>query len=103
MPYRRAAPTRIFALTALEVMSGYSVDTLDYNLHEILFASKLTRDRESRQVLKILQNTISFDWAYVGDWREILSPSTISRRGGRLRSLRDSSRRSTRLRLGSIT
>lgn len=58
-----------FALTALEVMSGYSVDTLDYNLHEILFASKLTRDRESRQVLKILQNTISFDWAYVGDWR----------------------------------
>ena len=58
-----------FALAVLETMSGYSVDTLDYNLHEILFASKLTRDNESRQVLKILQSTISFDWAYVGSWR----------------------------------
>ena len=58
-----------FALAVLDTMSGYSVDTLDYNLHEILFASKLTRDNESRQVLKILQSTISFDWAYVGSWR----------------------------------
>lgn len=58
-----------FALACLEVMSGYSVDTLDYNLHEILFVTKLTRDQESRKVLKMLQDTISFDWSYVGEWR----------------------------------
>lgn len=57
------------AAVCLETMSAYSVGTLDKNLHEILFETKLTRDKESREVLEILKGTISFDWSYVGDWR----------------------------------
>lgn len=60
------------AIVCLETMSGYSVNTLDKSLHDILFESKLTRDKESRQILQIIKETISFDWAYVGDWRGIL-------------------------------
>lgn len=56
------------AAACLEVMSGYSVNTLDRSLHEILFESKLTRDAESREILDIVQETISLDWGSVGDW-----------------------------------
>lgn len=57
------------AAVCLETMSAYSVNTLDKNLHDVLFETKLTRDKESRAVLEILKGTISFDWSYIGDWR----------------------------------
>lgn len=52
----------------LEVMCGYSVNTLDESLHDIVFDSKLVRDEESRRILKIIQDTVSFDWNSIGEW-----------------------------------
>lgn len=55
----------------LEVMSGYSVNTVDESLHEIVFDSKLARDEQTRRILKIVQETISFDWGGIGEWAAI--------------------------------
>ena len=57
--------------SCLEVMSGYSVNTVDESLHEIVFDSKLARDEQSRRILKIVQETISFDWSGIGEWAAI--------------------------------
>ena len=57
--------------SCLEVMSGYSVNTVDESLHEIVFDSKLARDKQSRRILKIVQETISFDWSGIGEWAAI--------------------------------
>lgn len=57
--------------TTLEVMGGYAVGTVDASLHDIVFESKLTRDAESRRVLKICQETVSFDWADIGGWARV--------------------------------
>ena len=55
----------------LEVMSGYSVNTVDESLHEIVFDSKFARDEQSRRILKIIQETVSFDWSGIGEWAAI--------------------------------
>ncbi len=54
--------------TCLEVMCGYSVNTVDESLHDIVFDSKLARDEESRRILKTIQDTVSFDWNEIGNW-----------------------------------
>lgn len=69
------------AAACLEVMSGYSVDTLDDSLHTILFGSKLTRDQESRKVLTMISDTISFDWAGIGGWNNGLGACFEMRQG----------------------
>lgn len=69
------------AAACLEVMSGFSVDTLDDSLHTILFGSKLTRDQESRKILTILSETISFDWSGIGDWNNGLVACFEMRQG----------------------
>ena len=69
------------AAACLEVMSGFSVDTLDDSLHTILFGSKLTRDQESRKILTIISETISFDWSGIGDWNNGLAACFEMRQG----------------------
>lgn len=49
-------------------MCGYSVNTVDESLHDIVFDSKLARDEESRRILKTIQDTVSFDWNEIGNW-----------------------------------
>ena len=69
------------AAAGLEVMSGFSVDTLDDSLHTILFGSKLTRDQESRKILTMISDTISFDWSGIGDWTNGLGACFEMRQG----------------------
>lgn len=58
-----------FAITCLEVMSAYSVDTLDYNLNEVVLQSKVARDQDARRCFNIIKDTLSFDWSFLGSWR----------------------------------
>lgn len=58
-----------FAITCLEVMSAYSVDTLDYNLNEVVFQTKVARDQNARKCFNIIKDTLSFDWSFLGSWR----------------------------------
>lgn len=58
-----------YAAACLEVMSGYSVDTLDYNLNEVIFQSKVARDENARKCFDIIKDTMSFDWSFIGSWR----------------------------------
>lgn len=58
-----------YSAACLEVMSGYSVDTLDHNLNDVIFQSKVARDENARKCFDIIKDTLSFDWSFIGSWR----------------------------------
>ena len=54
--------------TILEVLCGFSTDTLRSALYDVLFAAKLVRDNESVEMLNIIFSTKSYDWAVDFTW-----------------------------------
>ena len=52
----------------LEVLCGFSTDTLRSALYDVLFAAKLVRDTESVEMLNIIFDTKSYDWAVDFTW-----------------------------------
>ena len=54
--------------TILEVLCGYSTDTLRTALYDVLFAAKLVRDAESVEMLDIIFSSKSYDWAVDFSW-----------------------------------
>ncbi len=54
--------------TILEVLCGFSTDTLRTALYDVLFAAKLVRDTESVEMLDIIFSTKAYDWAVDFTW-----------------------------------
>ncbi len=54
--------------TILEVICGLSTDTVRSALYDVLFAAKLVRDTESVEMLNIIFDTKSYDWAVDFSW-----------------------------------
>ncbi len=54
--------------TILEVICGLSTDTLRSALYDVLFAAKLVRDNESVEMLNIIFDSKSYDWAVDFSW-----------------------------------
>ena len=54
--------------TILEVLCGFSTDTLRSALYDVLFAAKLVRDTESVEMLNIIFDSKSYDWAVDFSW-----------------------------------
>jgi len=54
--------------TILEVLCGFSTDTLRSALYDVLFAAKLVRDTESVEMLNIIFSTKAYDWAVDFTW-----------------------------------
>lgn len=52
----------------LEVLCGFSTDTVRSALYDVLFAAKLVRDTESVEMLDIIFDTKSYDWAVDFSW-----------------------------------
>ena len=52
----------------LEVLCGFSTDTVRSALYDVLFAAKLVRDTESVEMLNIIFDTKSYDWAVDFSW-----------------------------------
>lgn len=54
--------------TVLEVLCGLSTDTVRSALYDVLFAAKFVRDTESVQMLDIIFDSKSYDWATDFSW-----------------------------------
>ena len=54
--------------TIMEVICGFSTDTLRSALYDTLFAAKLVRDTESVEMLDIIFSTKAYDWAVDFEW-----------------------------------
>lgn len=52
----------------LEVLCGFSTDTVRSALYDVLFAAKLVRDTEPVEMLDIIFDTKSYDWAVDFSW-----------------------------------
>ena len=52
----------------LEVLCGFSTDTVRSALYDVLFAAKLVRDTEAVEMLNIIFDTKSYDWAVDFSW-----------------------------------
>lgn len=52
----------------LEVLCGFSTDTLRSALYDVLFAAKLVRDNDSVEMLNIIFDSKSYDWAVDFSW-----------------------------------
>lgn len=52
----------------LEILCGFSTDTVRSALYDVLFAAKLVRDTESVEMLNIIFDTKSYDWAVDFSW-----------------------------------
>ena len=59
---------RDFAGACIEALSAYSTETVNSGLYDTLLASKLVRDTESVDMLKICLETKYFDWAVDFQW-----------------------------------
>lgn len=59
---------RDFAGACIEALSAYSTDTVSSGLYDTLLTSKLVRDNESVDMLKICLGTKYFDWAVDFQW-----------------------------------
>lgn len=51
-----------------DALCGFSTDTLRVALYDVLFAAKLVRDAESVQMLDIIFDSKSYDWAVDFSW-----------------------------------
>ncbi len=66
IPMTNPDPTRTGII--LEVLCGFSTDTLRSALYDVLFAAKLVRDNDSVEMLNIIFDTKSYDWAVDFSW-----------------------------------
>ena len=66
IPMTNADPERTGMI--LDCLCGYSTDTLRVALYDVLFAAKLVRDTESTEMLNIIFDSKSYDWAVDFSW-----------------------------------
>jgi len=52
----------------MEVLCGYSTDTVRVALYDVLFSAKLVRDESSVEMLDIIFDSKSYDWAVDFSW-----------------------------------
>jgi ABC-type glycerol-3-phosphate transport system substrate-binding protein len=57
----------------LDVMSGYSTDTVNTTLYELILGSKLIRDEETKEMLDYVLASKVYDWAEGFSWFSKLS------------------------------
>lgn len=57
----------------LDVMSGFSTDTVNHTLHELMLGAKLIRDEETVVMLDTILNSKVYDWAEGFDWYSSVS------------------------------
>ena len=61
----------------LEVLSGYSTDTVRQALYAVSLSAKLVRDADSVEMLDIIFGSKSYDWAVDFTWGSELDSSTL--------------------------
>ena len=66
VPMTNGDPARTGVI--LEVLSGYSTDTVRQALYEVALSAKLVRDTDSVEMLDIIFDSKSYDWAVDFTW-----------------------------------